>query len=257
MVTAESRPDDALDAQVRAAPFIFTGRIVKPQGSTVGMLEGQPRVGVVKVETVLRGPLVVGPLEGRTLTLKFADGKPTKLGTRAMFYAASWLYAEGIAVVELARAALPKNMDLTRARIVAAGLRVHDEPLVERLRQAELVVTGRVERTAPPSGDERPANSEHDPLWRPAVIAIEHTEKGHLREHSLIAYFPASLDEYWLEVAKLEPGIQGTFILHREAQGKRARFPAPGPALMHALDFQPAAQTERVRLLLKLAAERE
>ena len=257
MTTADSRSDAAFDAQVRAAPFIFTGRIVKSQGSTVGMLEGQPGVGTVKVDTVLRSPVVVEPLEGRTLTMRFGEGKATKAGTRAMFYATGWLYAEGIAVVELARAALPKNVAVMRERVVAAGLRVHDEPLVERLRHAALVVTGRVDRTAPRSADERQPTSEHAPLWQAAEIAVERTEKGRLRERTLIAYFPASFDEYWLDVAKLEPGMRGTFLLHRESQGKRSRFPAPGPALMHALDFQPTAQTERVRLLLKLAAEQE
>jgi hypothetical protein len=256
MVTARFQELDPLDAQVRMAPFIFTGRILKPEGSTVAQVAGQAGVGVVRVDAVLRSPAVLGQLEGRSITLRFADGKPTKPGTRAMFFASSWVYAEGLAVVEVGRAAVPKDIRQTRALITAAELRVSDEPLLQRLRQALLVVTGRVELTRQPPVDESHARSEHDPLWQIAEIAVERTEKGALREPRLEVSFPSSLDEYWLDVAKLVPGQKGIFILHKEANKKRTKFPAPAPALMHALDFQPTNQIERVRLLLKLLAAR-
>jgi hypothetical protein len=256
MVTARFQELDPLDAQVRMAPFIFTGRILKAEGSTVAQVAAQAGVGVVKVDAVLRSPAVLGRLEGRSITLRFADGKATKPGTRAMFFASSWVYADGLAVAEVGRSALPKDVRLMRALITAAELRVIDEPLLQRLRLALLVVTGRVESTRQPMVDESHARSEHDPLWQIAEIAVEHAEKGALREARLTVAFPSSLDEYWLDVAKLVPGLRGTFILHQELDKKRVRFRAPAPALMHALDFQPTNQIERVRLLLKLLAAR-
>src|ERR1039457_659304 len=138
MVTARFQELDPLDAQVRMAPFIFTGRILKAEGSTVAQVAAQAGVGVVKVDAVLRSPAVLGRLEGRSITLRFADGKATKPGTRAMFFASSWVYADGLAVAEVGRSALPKDVRLMRALITAAELRVIDEPLLQRLRLALL-----------------------------------------------------------------------------------------------------------------------
>ena len=191
------------------------------------------------------------------LTVRFAEGKPSKAGARALFYAGSWLYAEGIAVVERSRSAAPKDDKEMLARVAAAELRLHDDELLNRLRLATLVLSGLVEETEVYERTEGGRRSEHDPVWWRARVVVEHADKGKLREPRLAIYFPSSLDEYWIDVPKLHPGQRGTFILHRTATGKSARFAPPGPAILDALDYQPQVQTERVRSLLKLGSLQE
>ncbi|MFP3556908.1 hypothetical protein SB861_40275 [Paraburkholderia sp. SIMBA_049] len=246
------------DAQVADAPFVFTGRVVEPEGSTIAALKGHANIGIVKVDTVFRAPASLGPLTGRLLTMQFARGKQPKAGTRALFYAASWLFAESIAVIERGRTAPPKDEKSMLATVAAAELRLHDEALMERLRSAVCVVTGTVAQTEDTVvGEVRGFRSEHDPLWWQAEITVDQVEKGKLREPYLIVYFPSSLDEFWLDVPKLYPGQRGTFLLHHATLGKAARFEPPGPAIVHALDVQPSAHTERVRTLLKVISSRE
>lgn len=257
MGTVPVTGNERIDPFVAGAQFIFTGRVVKPVGSTVSALAGRADVGVVKIEAVFRGPATLGPLKGKLLTVRFAEGKPSKVGTRALFYAGSWIYAEGVAVVERSRSAPPKDDKEMLARVAAAELRLHDDKLLSRLRLATIVLSGLVEETEVYERTEGGRRSEHDPVWWRAWVVVEHADKGRLREPRLAIYFPSSLDEYWIDVPKLHPGQRGTFILHRTATGKSARFAPPGLAILDALDYQPQVQTERVRSLLKLGSVQE
>lgn len=254
MATASSRPDNRFAELVRSAPFIFSAQIVKPGASTVATLAPTERLAVVKVNTVFRAPPLLGPLEGKQLTIQLASGKPMKAGSRALFYAMSWLYGDGIAVVEVARSDVPKDATDVLARVAQVELRLEDDKLAMRLKRAALVISGMVAGTSPVEPEGRGPRSEHDPIWWQAEIAVDRTEKGKSRGTRVEVYFPASLDEYWIDVPKLEPRQRGVFILHQETEGRRARLQPPGPALLDALDFQPAAHLERVRALLKLAS---
>ena len=247
MTTASRQRDLRFAEQVRTAPFIFTGQVVTPGATTLAALAPDERLAVVRIDTVFRAPAVLGPIEGKRVTIQLARGRPMKAGARALFYATSWLYAEGIAVVELAREPVPRNPKDVLARVAQAELRLEDDKLGVRLRRAELVVSGVVGETGPLEGERAAPRSEHDPVWWRADIAVERIEKGQADGTRVTAFFPSSLDEYWLDTPKLVPGQRGVFILHRE----KGRMPAPGPALLDPLDFQPPGHLERVRAALK------
>ena len=255
MATARQQADARFDEQVQAAPFIFTGQIVKTGAAAIAALTPDERLAIVRVDTVLRAPPLLGALRGKRITIQLIARRPMKAGAKALFYATSWLYGDGIGVVEVARESVPKDAKAMLTAVAQAELRIEDGKLSARLQNAELVITGMIETTEPVEHDEREPRSEHDPLWWRADIAIDQVEKGRLREARHSAYFPASLDTYWLDVPKLQRGQRGTFILHRHAEGKRARMAPPGPALLDPLDYQPPSQVERVRALLKLASD--
>ncbi|HYR91648.1 MAG TPA: hypothetical protein VE422_46780 [Terriglobia bacterium] len=246
--------DARFEEQVRSAPFIFSGQIVKPGASTVATLPPNDRLAIVKIDTVFRAPAVLGSLTGKRITVQIAAGKPMKTGAKALFYATSWLYGDGIAVVEVARADVPKDKKDMLARVAQAEIRLEDNKLTDRLSRADLVVSGIVADTRPVDRERPEPRSEHDPVWWQADIAVDRMEKGKVQSVIVLAYFPASLDEYWLDVPKLQPRQRGVFILHRGADDKRTILQPPGPALLHPLDFQPAVQLDRVRALLKLAS---
>lgn len=257
MATDNQQADERFADQVRAAPFIFTGQIVKAGATSIVALAPDERLAVVRVDTVLRAPPVLGPLGGKRITIQLISGRPMKAGAKALFYATSWLYGDGIAVVEVARESVPGDAKAMLAAVAHAELRIEDGKLSARLLSAERVITGTVEKTEPVEHVDRGPRSEHDPVWWRAEIAIDQIEKGKPRDARDNAYFPSSLDDYWIDVPKLQRGQRGTFILHlqhRQTEGKRARMLPPGPALLHPLDFQLPAQVERIRALLKLAS---
>ena len=65
--------------------------------------------------------------------------------------------------------------------------------------------------------------SEHDPLWREAVVAVDAVEKGHHPGDQAVVQFPASRDVAWYRVPKLQEGQQGVFLLHKPPVAGRAR----------------------------------
>lgn len=254
-MTAPVTPADARFVErVRSAPFIFAGRIVKRGASTMAMVEPNDQVAVVAVDSVFRAPPVLGRLEKTRVTVQLAPGRTASAGDRILFYATSWMYGDGLAVVEVAREALPKDLAATRARVARAELAIEDEKLAARLRAAATVVSGAVLATRPLEESIRGHRSEHEPVWWLADVAVDHYEKGRGGEPRITVVFPSSVDEYWLDVPKLEAGDRGVFLLHQRAQGKKDRFPPPGPALLDPLDFHALTQLERIRALLKLNA---
>lgn len=254
MTTTTKTSEARFAEQVQSAPFIFVGRIVQPGASTVREIAPQPGLAVVLVEDVYRAPVSLGALKGTRLTIMLDRKRPTEKGTRTLFYATSWMYSDGIAVVEVARASVPADAKVMLERVVRAELLGEDEKLADRLRRADLVVTGLVESVSPIEAQRTSLTSEHDPVWWRSDLLIDRANKGQLKEPRLAIAFPASLDEYWIDVPKLQAGQRGLFILHRQSDSKRARLRPPLPAVLDPLDVQPMTQAERVRALLKLAA---
>lgn len=257
MAMGPSPSDQRFSARVASAPFIFSGRIVKTGAATVAMLEPTAQVAIVAVDAVFRAPAVLGRLEGQRLTVRLAGAKPARLGDRALFYATSWLYADGIAVVEVGREGVPKDSGKMLARVARAELAIEDDRLAARLGIAELVVVGMVAGIASSDVDQEGPRSEHDPVWWRADLAVERVVKGRWREALVAAFFPSSIDEYWLDVPKPQVRQRGVFLLHRRTEGKRGRFRPPGLTLLDQLDLQPLSHLERVGALVKLTTAKE
>jgi hypothetical protein len=121
-----------------------------------------------------------------------------------------------------------------------------DFELIQRLAQADTVITGVVVATAPVQG--QPRGFEHGPDWQRATIEIESVEKGHLTAKTIDVLFANSTDIAWYRSPKLKKGDRGVWLLHnRDPFGKAT----PGLAVVHAADKQPITDLEKVRGLLK------
>jgi hypothetical protein len=252
---ARSLSDAQFIERVRAAPFVFSASVLKTGASSVSTLPAAEGLAVLKVDAVARAPAVVGSLRGKRITLRCAS--TPRVGDKAVYYAAGWLYGDGLALVEIAREAMPKIGRDWIEKIARAELWLADDRLASRLRDAAMVVDGLVEQTEPAERkDDAPATprSEHDPLWWRARIAVGGVVKGPLPDPWVDAYFPSSVDEYWLDVPKLRVGQRGLFLLHRRAASRKESLQPPGPALVDALDFQLPTQADRLQALLKLIA---
>ena len=165
MITPESQLDARFFEKVRGAPFIFTGKVLKTGATTLSQLPPDPRLAVVRVEAVFRAPPVLGPLKGKRVTVQLTAERRAKSGELALFYATSWLYGDGIAVVEIAHEVAPKDPGAMIARVSRAELWLEESKLGARLKQAELVLSGMVDKTGPVETAGRGFKSEHDPMW--------------------------------------------------------------------------------------------
>ena len=131
-----------------------------------------------------------------------------------------------------------------------------------------MVITGRVEsvhlpedspsRTEPGKPFRRP--SEHEPYWQEAVIDVERVHKGSLPAKQVIVRFPGSHDIVWAHIPKLQPGMEGHFVLHRTgtpSAGLRATRAATDTEtgetylLTHADDFQSLHEPEGITPMLR------
>jgi len=125
----------------------------------------------------------------------------------------------------------------------------------KRLEAAELVVQGRVTeiRNAPviAAGGARPKVSEHDPMWKEAVVQVLQKVKGEAPD-TVVVRFPSSRDVAFRDVPKFKVGETATLLLSKgvptgpitEAPTQRF-YVAPSRA-----DVLPPAATPRLRQML-------
>jgi hypothetical protein len=102
-----------------------------------------------------------------------------------------------------------------------------------------------------------PPISEHDPHWHDAVVNVTSSDKGAPQKQIVVRY-PDSNDVMWYHVPKLRPGMTGTFLLHAAGSPAAAIAPAalaaapaaPHFMMLHAEDFVPHDQADRVRAMI-------
>jgi hypothetical protein len=147
--------------------------------------------------------------------------------------------------------------------------RHEDQIMKEQVDKADLIVTGTVTTVRLPD-EQAPGNmlapagagggeaaepaaapslprSEHDPMWREAVINIASKEKGDHAQNEVVVRFPGSRDIAWYQAPKFIPGQQGVFFLHKQQLGGGAEgIAAMGAggeegvyAVLQSADFQP------------------
>jgi hypothetical protein len=142
------------------------------------------------------------------------------------------------------------------------SVRVPDTPAPKALRGA------RGARAAAGAGLTLQRPSEHDPMWREAVVEVEDVHKGSHKRKTIIVRFPASRDIMWNEAPKLRPGQEGYFVLHKPAEGE---IPPPGPGargaraakaaraaagpqvytILHAGDFESFTRPQALQALIR------
>jgi hypothetical protein len=148
-----------------------------------------------------------------------------------------------------------------------ANLANHDAK--SRFDRARVVVSGQVVSITLPAGQARLAAgaepgerfSEHDPLWRDAVIQVHAVHKGRHAGKRAVVRFPASNDVMWHQAPKFQAGQEGFFMLHRgepnEPSRERFAFAANGGArtytALHPADFQAFDHPGGVRTMIDAA----
>jgi len=229
----------------RRAGFVFAGQVVRTGATTMELVEPTKETAVVRVERVLQAPDDLGAAKGSEITVRLQS--PVKKGQRAVFFTVGWVSGEGLAVQEIGRQAAGDAESMEKQ---VADLRRKDELAVlrRRVKGAQAVVLGNVADTRPIGRKEEPPSSEHDPMWRMAVIVVDSGEKGDVKEGQRIQVAYASSDDVmWFRAPKPQQGDKAVFLLHRAAHPE---LKADLLAIVEPLDMQPAERLDDIRRVI-------
>jgi hypothetical protein len=229
----------------RRAGFVFAGEVVRTNATTMELVEPTKETAVVRVDRVLRAPEDLGVPRGSEVTVRVQSA--VRKGQRAVFFTVGWISGEGLAVQELGRQPADE-LDAMHKRI---GDAVGSEALAalrNRVAEAHAVVVGEVAETRPVGRTEQPPASEHDPLWRTAVVVVERGEKGDLNEGQRVEVaYASSRDVMWFRAPKPAPGDRAVFVLHSRGLEE---LNVEMLAIVDPLDMQPVERLEEIRSVM-------
>jgi len=252
----------------RQARFIFRGTVRHQHATTMPDVPATDSTVVVRVDEVVQAPPALAKSVGQEVTVQLGSRERVKDGEQATFYTNGWLFGESVAVKSIGHRPLAAVPAALAGPVATAAQESTSRDLHARLSDAELVVTGRVASVrmpetsadaisfgidAHPGGAER--YSEHDPLWREAVVDVDSVEKGSGKPRSVVVRFPASDDVRWRNVPKLEPGQEGVFILQQPTGAAAVPSFAAGAGervytVTHPLDVRPNDQLGHIKQLI-------
>jgi hypothetical protein len=254
---------DETDDLVQQSSFVFKGTVKQPGGSTLAAVPGGEETAVVTVDEILKAPERMKLLKGKDVTVRLKTAGSVEQGQQAVFYTNGWLYGEGLAVVEVGRSG-----DAAAAQTRTTVTKVQEQPLRDAIAASETVVVGTVTAVrdlaasrvvaAGQPGQER--LTEHDPMLREAVVAVESVEKGQMERKEVVVLYASSRDIAWFESPKLEVGQEGVFLLHKnqidDPQARQRLQGAPGAedeafTVLDPRDFQPRPRAEQLRRMIR------
>jgi hypothetical protein len=209
-VIVHAQPSAAtVEGLTRESQLIFQGTVERPGASAVALVKAGNDTAVVRVDAAIQVPGLLEVYPGQEVTLKLHQPGSVKAGERAVFFTRGWLYGEGLALIEAGHTAsgpaVASQVEATRWKMAAEAVR-------KRLDDAALVVAGRVVETRASAVPERRRGTEHDPMWREAVITVDRVLKGDPRS-SIVLLYPTSNDVSWHSALKPQPGQDGIWIL--------------------------------------------
>ena len=228
-ISAAPAPQAVKDL-TRSADFVFRGTVRQTGAANLSIVEPDGRTAVVRVDEVLKASGTLDDFTGREVTVFPSEG--LKPGEQRVFFTSVRLLGESLGVQEVGRPA-GTAADLGAA-VGSARSEIQREALAARLAAADLVVSGRVLSTRATQAEPKLSGpiTEHDPLWREAVLEVDSVLKGQVAGKTVAFWYPGSIDVMWAAVPKPGEGQEGTWLLHRQDA------PAGGAAVFAVADPQ-------------------
>jgi len=242
---------EELKALTRRSSFVFQGTIEKLRASTLS-IPTESGTAVVRIDDIIESTPNLRSFRGKQVTVRLLRPEQEREQTTRIFFTEPYSFGRTIGVTE--NGSLPVSAaNGLRETLVKTHQELADDALAERLRLAQSVVVARVVRISPAPEFEKGRgveDSEHDPIWRVAVLAVTKTLKNE-RTTTASVRFAASRDVMWYGTPKLKPEQEGIFLLQRNVMKE---FPTDGPIVIDPLDVQDKSQQARIERLL--AAQR-
>jgi len=223
------------------ANFVFEGTIKKLKAATMSEVPLSERTAIVRVDKVINGPPDLTGFLGQEITVELSGNPAVHAGQRMIFHTNGWIFGASVAVLSLREEPIKSAAAKQRA---AGRVPAH-------FSDADLVVSGRVIDVRIPANagatrkrtTKTPPITEHDPVWREAVIQVDDVLKGKQTSKQVTVRFPDSSDVMFHGVPRFEAGQEGYFMLHKGAAGTsgRAQKSKSGDTYfaLDAQDFQP------------------
>jgi hypothetical protein len=261
--------EETLEAWTRDCAFVISGRVQALNASNLDGVEPEDRMATVEVEEVALAPRGLGDLRGQTITVYLETAEGLEAGQRVTFFGRSWHYGRTVGIVEVGRTASPAAE--LRQAVIGARLRQLDQQLEERIRDAEVIISGRVLATYHVERPEGLPGLDEGVEWWNADLWIGSVEKGQPPEDGRI-WFPEKGDRDWGPVPKAYPGQTGVWLLRpvTEAREEDAE-PRGGPSrsgeeqpwtgserrlmAVDPLDYHASSDLPRIQTLLSRASE--
>ncbi|UVK47009.1 hypothetical protein BPNPMPFG_002745 [Mesorhizobium sp. AR07] len=248
MSTDERRPEEA--------GFIFRGKAVPDKDRSIREEGGAERGSTaentisIHIDEVMHSTAELRGLRGRDALVITEHRATFEGGEEFVFFTDVVSLGDDLIVRELGHRRATSEAREEIAETLRAAV---ERPLAERVRHAELIVTGEVtasrvlERPSPP-------RSEHDPEWGIARVAVRTVLKGKKPKGDVEVLFANSHDIAWYKSPKLHEGKRGIFLLHLAGQEDEDDHPRDLPRPIHKaidpLDFLPADREADVRRLI-------
>jgi hypothetical protein len=224
----------------------------------------------VQVEEVALAPRDLGDLRGRTVTVYLETTEGLKAGQQATFFARGWHYGRNIGVIEVGGV---KEVGRTSSRaavlrqaVIATRLQQLEEQIEERIRGADVVISGRVLATYPAERlDGLPGLDEGVEWWK-ADLWVGSVERGRPPEDQCI-WFPEGGDRERGPVPKAFPGQTGVWFLRPVTEAEGGELGGghgeeqPGTGLerrlmaVDPLDYHALSDLSRIQTLLWRVSE--
>ena len=189
--------------------FVIVAQVLAQGAATLDAVPIDRGTFVVGVVETIKSPAQIGDLSGFEITVQ-QETPSVEPGQTYVFEADGWLLGDGIAVV--ARSAEPAGPGAapTLERTTMDPL----EPIRQRVRESELIVTGRVTRLNEVRRARQPI-TEHDPMWCEAVIEVDTVEKSLTGDQPkrVTVRYAASEDVMWASSPTFAIGDAGIFML--------------------------------------------
>jgi hypothetical protein len=239
-----------VEGLINESSFVFIGTVKKRNATTMPEISATDNMIVVKVDKVLEAAKTLGDYTSRDITVLLRQPEKARVGQQMIFFTNGWLYGRSIAVKEVG--ILPVE-DMARAqKQVAEGIRlVAEKDLQRRIANAELVVVGKVRSVDKPQISVAQRESEHNPLWRQAVITVQSIEKGRFSKKTVVIWFPSSQDVMWYKSPKFSVNQERIWILHKY---QTEALPIEAKEAYTALtqdDLHPIPELGRIRHLIQ------
>jgi hypothetical protein len=248
-----------VDELSRKANFVFQGRVKKIKAASMPGVQVTDKTAIVTVDEILHGPELLSGYSGKDITVQLTGNQKVKLGQEAIFFTNPTSYGEGIEVESLGHHLVKSATTILRAARGATSDPVQnlaDRDVKARFDDSDLVISGRVTSVSLPtqSDEDQGSFSEHNPLWRDAVIEVEAIHKGSYSGKNIVVRFPSSEDIKWNDSPKFHVGQEGLFMLSKEkirsrSVGRQARSTEAYTALS-PFDFQASNEEGGIKRLV-------
>jgi hypothetical protein len=225
-----------LDRITSDANLIFIGTVIGPDTtSTKGAFE-------TRVESALKIPTQLGPLDGAIVTLIKRPSKELVADDRYVFFTKTQRLGKRLILQEIGRD------QATAAASLANTIRLVDQraersKLTERLKAADVVISGKVTKIERDRPKPSIPVSEHEPQWMRATIQVEEVLSGSIKERQLVLIYPGTLDIAWVGAPRPVEGQQAVWVLTADPDLK-------GYKAIDPLDVQSPQTRDEIRNML-------